>query len=295
MKTILITGINGYLGSNLAKRYSKKYKIVGLEYDTYDLFRIKDNQFEVFASKDGIPEELFKKYKIDIIIHTATFYGRNNESNGQMSYANMYLPQLLLEKAIQNGCKLFINTDTVLYRFTSSYSLTKKQFKDWLKFYTNNQSIKVVNLKLEHFYGPGTSNTNFITMMIQKMLRNENTIPLTSAEQNRDFLYIDDLLKVYDIMLKNSRGFSHFEEFRVGAGVNTNLRYILEYIKKHTMSTSKLDFGDIPYRTNELMESQNDISKLSALSWTPKTPIDIGLSNVIKFEIDSREIYKDQK
>ena len=295
MKTILITGINGYLGSNLAKRYSKKYKIVGLEYDTYDLFRIKDNQFEVFASKDGIPEELFKKYKIDIIIHTATFYGRNNESNGQMSYANMYLPQLLLEKAIQNGCKLFINTDTVLYRFTSSYSLTKKQFKDWLKFYTNNQSIKVVNLKLEHFYGPGTSNTNFITMMIQKMLRNENTIPLTSAEQNRDFLYIDDLLKVYDIMLKNSRGFSHFEEFRVGAGVNTNLRYILEYIKKHTMSTSKLDFGDIPYRTNELMESQNDISKLSALSWTPKTPIDIGLSNVIKFEIDSRKIYKDQK
>lgn len=295
MKTILITGINGYLGSNLAKRYSKKYKIVGLEYDTYDLFRIKDNQFEVFSSKDGIPEELFKKYKIDIIIHTATFYGRNNESNGQMSYANMYLPQLLLEKAIQNGCKLFINTDTVLYRFTSSYSLTKKQFKDWLKFYTNNQSIKVVNLKLEHFYGPGTSNTNFITMMIQKMLRNENTIPLTSAEQNRDFLYIDDLLKVYDIMLKNSRGFSHFEEFRVGAGVNTNLRYILEYIKKHTMSTSKLDFGDIPYRTNELMESQNDISKLSALSWTPKTPIDIGLSNVIKFEIDSRKIYKDQK
>ena len=295
MKTILITGINGYLGSNLAKRYSKKYKIVGLEYDTYDLYRIKDDQFEVFASKDGIPEELFKKYKIDIIIHTATFYGRNNESNGQMSYANMYLPQLLLEKAIQNGCKLFINTDTVLYRFTSSYSLTKKQFKDWLKFYTNNQSIKVVNLKLEHFYGPGTSNTNFITMMIQKMLRNENTIPLTSAEQNRDFLYIDDLLKVYDIMLKNSRGFSHFEEFRVGAGVNTNLRYILEYIKKHTMSTSKLDFGDIPYRTNELMESQNDISKLSALSWTPKTPIDIGLSNVIKFEIDSREIYKDQK
>ena len=62
MKTILITGINGYLGSNLAKRYSKKYKIVGLEYDTYDLFRIKDDQFKVFASKDGIPDALFKNH-----------------------------------------------------------------------------------------------------------------------------------------------------------------------------------------------------------------------------------------
>ena len=28
-----------------------------------------------------------------------------------------------------------------------------------------------------------------------KMLQNENTIPLTSAEQNRDFLYIDDLMR----------------------------------------------------------------------------------------------------
>ena len=133
MKKILITGINGYLGSNLAKRYSKKYKIVGLEYNTHDLFRIKDDQFEVFASKDGIPEELFKKHKIDIIIHTATFYGRNNESNAQMSYANMYLLQFLLEKSIQNRCKLFINTDTVLNRFTNSYSLTKT-IKDWLNF-----------------------------------------------------------------------------------------------------------------------------------------------------------------
>ena len=287
MKTILITGINGYLGSNLAKRYSKKYKIVGLEYDTYDLYRIKDDQFEVFASKDGIPEELFKKYKIDIIIHAATFYGRNNESNGQMSYANMYLPQLLLEKAIQNGCKLFINTDTVLNRFTSSYSLTKKQFKDWLKFYTNNQSIKVINLKLEHFYGPGTSNTNFITMMIQKMLRNENTIPLTSAEQNRDFLYIDDLMKVYDLFLNIQDGFSFFNEYNVGAGVNSNLKEILEFIKVKTNSTSILDFGAIPYRTNELMQSNNDISLLKELGWFVESTIEEGLLKVIEFEKNS--------
>ena len=78
------------------------------------------------------------------------------------------------------------------------------------KFYSNNHSIKVINLKLEHFYGPGTSNTNFITMMIQKMLQNENTIPLTSAEQNRDFLYIDDLMRVYDLFLNSQDSFSFF-------------------------------------------------------------------------------------
>jgi len=284
MKTLLITGINGYLGSNLAKRYSKEYQIIGLEYDCADLFRLKDYQYEVFASKDGIPDELFQNYKIDGIIHTATFYGRNNESNGQMSYANMYLPQLLLEKAIQNGCKLFINTDTVLDRFTSSYALTKKQFGDWLIYYSKNSSIKVINLKLEHFFGPGTANTNFITLMVQKMLRNDAVIALTKCEQNRDFLYVDDLLRVYDLMLKNHIDFEGYENFYVGAGKNSNLKEILEFIKRQTSSLSKLDYGAIPYRFNEIMNSKNDISKLKKLDWIPTTHIEQGLGEVIKFE-----------
>jgi len=284
MKTILITGINGYLGSNLAKRYSKKYKIVGLEYDTIDLFRLKGEHFEVFASKDGIPDELFQKYSIEGIIHTATFYGRNNESNGQMTYANSYLPQLLLEKSIENRCNFFINTDTVLDRFTSSYALTKKQFRDWLQFYANKQNIKVINLQLEHFYGPGTANTNFITLMVQKMLQNQKSIPLTKAEQNRDFLYVDDLLRVYDLMLENHQDFNHFEEFNVGAGCNSNLKKILEFIKVNTNSSSILDYGAIPYRENELMHSSNDISHIINLGWNAKVNIFSGLLKVINFE-----------
>lgn len=284
MKTILITGINGYVGSKLAKRYAKEYKVIGLEYDTTDLFRLKDHQFEVYASKDGIPDDLFLNHKIDGIIHTATFYGRNNESNGQMTYANMYLPQLLLEIAIKNECSFFMNTDTVLDRFTSSYSLTKKQFKDWLQFYAIQQKIRVVNLQLEHFYGPGTANSNFITLMVQKMLQNEVQIPLTKAEQNRDFLYIDDLLSVYDLILQHHHTFNYFVEFNVGFGKNENLKEILEFIKINTNSKSMLDYGALPYRNNELMESNNDISSLKKMGWNAKTSIQDGLLEVIKFE-----------
>jgi CDP-paratose synthetase len=284
MKTILITGINGYLGSQLAKRYAKEYTIVGLEYDSINLFRLKEENFEVFASKDGIPQELFEKYRIDGIIHTATFYGRDNESSVQMTYANMYLPKLLLENAIKSGCSLFINTDTVLDRFTSNYALTKKQFRDWLQFYSNQKKIKVVNLQLEHFYGPGTSNTNFITLMVQKMLLNESPIQLTKAEQNRNFLFIDDLLRVYDLMLQFHCEFEYFEEFNVGAGKNENLKEILEFIKKETFSKSILDYGAIPYRKNELMESNNNSTKLNKLGWEAETSIEKGLLHVINYE-----------
>lgn len=284
MKTILITGINGYIGSQLAKRYKNDYNIIGLEYSIKDLFRIKNENFKVYESKDGIPLEMIENYTFDCIIHTATFYGRNNELDSKLCYSNTYLPQLLLEKAIQNGCKLFINTDTVLDRFTSSYSLTKKQFGDWLIYYSKINTIRVVNLKLEHFFGPGTANTNFITLMIQKMLNNESVIALTKCEQNRDFLYVEDLLRVYDLMLKSYNNFDRYEDFYVGTGENFNLKEILEFIKTETCSLSKLDYGAIPYRKNELMISNNDISRLKNLGWFPIVSIFEGLRRVVEFE-----------
>lgn len=284
MKTILITGINGYLGSNLAKRYKGEYNVIGLEYDINNLYRIRNENFKVYPTKDGISEGIFEDNKIDIIIHTATFYGRDKESNSKMLYANTFLPLNLIDKALNYKVDLIINTDTVLNRYTSSYALTKKQFRDWLYVYSQKQITKIVNLQLEHFYGPGTSITNFITLMVQKMLRNEATIPLTKAEQNRDFLFIDDLLKVYDLMLEKYKNLNSFEEFIVGFGSNTNLKKILEYIKKTTNSSSFLDYGAIPYRENELMESKNNIERLLELGWQPEVSIERGLLKVIEFE-----------
>jgi|TARA_B110000908_G_C10190050_1_gene420028 nucleoside-diphosphate-sugar epimerase len=283
MKTLLITGINGYLGSELAKKYNSLYNIIGLEYTLENLFRIKDKTYKLYSSKDGIDDNLFKENKIDLIIHTATFYGRNSESDNEMIYSNLFLPQLLLQKAIISKCPLFINTDTILDRYTSSYSLSKKQFNDWLKFYSNSEKIKVVNLKLEHFYGPGASNSNFISLMINKMLANETQIELTKGEQNRDFLYISDLLNVYDFVIENKNKFNIYEEFNVGTGVNTNLKYIIDYIKETSLSLSILKYGAIPYRDGELMNSDNDVSKLKELGWEPKISIEEGLNKVISF------------
>ena len=73
MKTILITGINGFLGSHLAKGLSKDYKIVGLEYSVRNLFRLKDYSFKVYSSDDEI-DTIFNEDEIFAIIHAATVY-----------------------------------------------------------------------------------------------------------------------------------------------------------------------------------------------------------------------------
>ena len=120
--------------------------------------------------------------------------------------------------------------------------------------------------------------------MVRKMLNNEECINLTKGEQNRDFLYVDDLLEVYNIILNNSESFSNFEHFRIGSGVNSNLRYILEFIHVNTNSKSFLNFGAIPYRNNELMTSSNDISKIKNLGWNANIGIDCGIMKVIEYE-----------
>ena len=142
----------------------------------------------------------------------------------------------------------------------------------------------MINLRLEHFYGPGASESNFISSMIVKMLKNDPNIDLTMGEQNRDFLYISDLLNVFDLIINNIDNLKFFQNFSVGSGNDINIKMILELIKKLTNSTSKLNYGAIPYRHNELMNSSNDLKNLTDLGWSPKIGIEEGIKNVIFYE-----------
>ena len=284
MKTILITGINGYLGSNLAKRYSKDYKIIGLEYSLKDLFRLEGSQFEVYASKDGIPDNLFYNHSINGIIHTATFYGRNNESNGQITYANMYLPQLLLEKAIQNNCSFFINTDTVLDKRVDTYSLSKRQFSEWLEKYSKD--ILTINVALEHFYGPFDNDSKFVTYVIRKMLGNEDSIDFTLGLQKRNFVYIEDVIDAFIVLLNNINKLDNsFHNFEVGTEDSVTIKDFVGLVKKLcNNNTTDLNFGAINYRENEVMNTNTNTEKLKSLGWFPRFSLEDGLKNTIDLE-----------
>ncbi|AYL97126.1 NAD-dependent epimerase/dehydratase family protein [Mucilaginibacter celer] len=277
IKTILITGINGYLGSRMAKTLLANYKVVGLEYSLNNLFRLEGLDIKMYSVENGVPDELFTDQKIDAIIHAATFYGRLNEQIATMANANLFVPFDLLDKAIKNNCSLFINTDTVLDRFVSTYALTKRQFQEWL--YMRRSEIKVINMQLEHFYGPGCSNTNFITAMIERMRNNEPQIDLTKGEQLRDFVYVDDVMSAYLTVLdKLDTIEAAYSGYQVGSDKLLYVKDVLLAIKEYTGSTSSLNFGAVPYRENELMKSEVDNSGLKALGWKPEHSFEEGLA-----------------
>ena len=281
MKTILITGINGFLGSSVAKRLVDNYKIVGTEYSLDNLTRLSGFNFDVYGATKESYKKLFNENKIDIVIHTATFYGKENEDISKMLEANLLSPLYLLDSAIHNGCHLFINTDSALERYTSIYSLTKKQFLDWLKFRSNE--MKVVNMRLEHFYGPGASNTNFISLMLQKLLNNEPKIDLTPGEQKRDFIYYEDVVDAYELAVnsinKLKDKYSHFE---IGSGEAITIKEVMLLMKQMTKSNTELNFAALPYRENELMISEPNLDSIYNLGWKSKTNIKNGLKKTIE-------------
>lgn len=280
MKTILITGINGYLGSHLAKALSADYTIIGLEYSLENLFRIKDHHFKVYSVENGVPEQLFTDQTVDVIIHTATFYGRQNEPVKTIADANLFIPFDLLDKAITNNCTLFINTDTVLDRFVSTYALTKRHFQEWL--YLRRNEIKVINMQLEHFYGPDASPTNFITFMIGKLKNDEPSIDLTLGEQQRDFVFIDDVCAAYQAVIQHNLEITKaYTEFHVATNQLISIKELMLFLKEITGSNSNLNFGAVFYRENELMHSEADNTALLSLGWKPSYTIKEGLLKTI--------------
>ncbi|MBP1641187.1 MAG: NAD-dependent epimerase/dehydratase family protein [Bacteroidetes bacterium] len=282
--TILITGGNGFLGSNIVKALIDQYTIIILEKNIDAVSRLQEikDKLILIDVDDVNLDQIFIDYQIDIIIHTATIYGRNQESIDQILTTNLALPLKLITVGIQHQARVFINTDTVLDKFVSPYALTKSHLRDWLTLYSNK--IKVVNLQLEHFYGPGGSMDNFISLMITKMLNNESEIALTEGKQLRDFVYFKDVVSAYLTIIDNLDDISEqFSNYQIASGEVISIRDLVECIKRITNSSSELKFGELPYRPNELMHPETDNSKLVNLGWHAKVDLDSGLLETIEY------------
>ena len=295
MKKILLTGGTGYLGSKILRQLADDGNgIILLKRSFSNTERIKEYMKKITVYDiDRIPlETVFNENAIDIIIHCATDYGRSKNNPLSVVEANLLFPLKLLELSKKNHIKCFINADTVLDKQTDNYSLSKKQFKEWLFAY--RKSFGCVNVALEHFYGPGDDPIRFVSYIVQNLLKNVDRIDLTKGEQIRDFIYIDDVVDAFMKIITASEIFlKDFYEFEIGSSQSLSIREFVELAKKTSGNTvTYLNFGAIPYRENEMMHHKADISKISSLGWKCTITPSEGLRKM--FESEKRFINQDR-
>jgi nucleoside-diphosphate-sugar epimerase len=291
---ILLTGTTGFLGSHLLERMLLDgYHVTAIKRSSSNTWRVKkwlEHPNLILFDIDNVtdPRSMFEKKQVDIIIHTATDYGRAGTNISHILEANLTLPIRLIELGIEYGVKCFLNTDSFFnkkdngYSNLLNYSLTKRSLVLWLRELSSN--IRVVNIMLEHVYGPFDSKSKFVENLIQQIaIKKVARIALTPGDQKRDFVYIEDVVKAYICLMLHglSNDFS-FEEYEVGSGISIRVREFTEVVKRVSDSNTVLGFGDISYGKNETMDSKADISSLKKLGWAPETTLENGIPDILK-------------
>jgi len=288
--TILIAGATGFLGSYLVKSFiDNGYKVIALKRSTSNTCRIDDclNQVIVYNIDKTEISTVLAKHNIDVVINTVTNYGRINNKISSIVATNLIFGLKLLEESVNANIKAFINTDTFLDREINAYALSKSQLVDWMSF-LSNKNTKMVNVKIEHMYGPLDDENKFIYWLIKQLKENTEEIDLTLGIQKRDFIYIDDIVNAYRSIISNIDQFCNFEEFELGAGKSIDVKSFIQKVyieisKKQTLTT-KLNFGAISYRDNENMNMEANIEKLNKLGWKSNVSIEDGIKKIIEEE-----------
>lgn len=114
-KKLLITGISGLLGSNLAYSFRDKYDITGW-YNSHKVFMPGVNSYKVDITDEQLIKEFLSKHKFDIILHCASLtnidYCENNKEETRK--INIEGTQNIVSACDNQNTKLvYISTDAV--------------------------------------------------------------------------------------------------------------------------------------------------------------------------------------
>ena len=242
IKTILVTGGCGFIGSHVAKLFATKYSnynIIICDKLSYaadlnniiDIVKL-DNVTVLTADicNYEIMKDIFDEYDITHVIHLAAESHVDNsivnpfifEENNVMG--TLSLLHCAKEKWSKNNYKdnLFyhISTDEVYgslnkddepfteknrYEPHSPYSASKAAADHFVRAYHDTYGLPTVISNCSNNYGPHQHEEKLIPMCIKKIINSENIPVYGTGENIRDWLYVGDHARAIDTIFHNSK------------------------------------------------------------------------------------------
>jgi len=238
-------------------------------------------------------------FKPDVVLHLA-WWGVANAARFERRQVsdNIESACALIEAAAASGAGAFIGvgsqgeygagttmSEDELPRPTSLYGAAKVATLFLTRQLAAQAGLRFAWLRLFSTYGPDDNDGWLIPMLIQEMLAGRRP-KTTLGTQTWDWLHVEDVARAL-IAVAETQTASGI--FNLGSGRAVAVRAVVERIRDLAAPDMQLIFGEIPFRPDQVMTMQADISRLTThTSWQPRIALEDGLASTVAWYREAR-------
>ncbi|HEY9642532.1 MAG TPA: NAD-dependent epimerase/dehydratase family protein [Coleofasciculaceae cyanobacterium] len=299
-RTVLITGVAGFIGSNLADRLlTEGFRVIGIDNLSYGVIEqvpdgVEFHQLDI-RSPDIYP--LFKQ--VDAVYHLAAknciadcqtdpletsdinvtgtvnvFEASRRGEVGKVIYAE--------SSALYEGSNVMPTPESEVYP-QSFYAVSKLAGMAFAEAYRRFYGLRTTALRYFCVYGPRQDYRRTIppvmSAFIINLLQGKQPTIYGTGEKRRDFIYVDDVNDFHLQCLDDPR--TDGNVYNLGSGVSYSVLEIYEAIARLLgTDIQPICKSDLP---GEAEVTLADISAAKAVGWSPKVSLDEGLTQSITF------------
>ena len=290
---ILITGVAGFIGSNLADRLLKEgYSVLGIDNLSYGIREQVPDGVE-FHKLDVRSKDIYPVFsKADAVFHLAAKNSLLDCQNDPVETMDVNVTGTanVFEAAKRAGIKKVIYAQSSVLeegeaRLRGFYAISKLADQWLAEGYAQGFGLKTVGLRYFNVYGPRQDYRRTLPPIMSKfiitLLKGELPVLYEGDDLNkRDFVYVDDVNDFHVLCLEDERVASGV--FRIGSGRNYSIEEVYRTITALLGATPAPVYkprmpGDPPVATLA------DVSEAKKLGWFPKTSLEDGLRAMIAY------------
>ncbi len=270
MKTLLITGANGFIGSRLIEKFidKKSFKLVLNSFSDPSIYikKLMENNENIKFIKSDIAdtESVYDcVLRSDYVFHLASIVGKNlSEVNVYKTFDSNVLGSLNIFRACRDAKKKISYLSIPNLDDYSLYALSKSCSDRFAQMYLNLHNLDISIIRLFNCYGINQNDKSgkLIVNVLKNAIKNLPIKIHGDGSQRLNFIHIDDVVDGLSIQpLNHKRGIFYF-----GSDTEMTVNEVVEKIVNITKSKS-----EIIYENNRVGDENlnvilsNDVDKIN--------------------------------